>query len=564
MKKGSLRKSGPLIDENAELRSRLEEAERNLEAIRSGDVDALVVEGSNGARIFSLNGAEHIYRVIAETMHEAALTVNQEGTVLFCNRRFCDLMRIPMNEAVGRQITSFVSRPQELPLVKLLSDARAGPVQRRMTLRASDGAIVPVQLSANLIEDPSRSICILAADLTEVEVTAKSIQIFREHQQAMEESEERYRTLFDTMTEGFALMEIITDPDGRPCDSRFLDVNPAFERLTGLKGEDLIGKPVLEVLPGIESQWIEKCGSVALTGEPLHIENYTAALGRWFEASAYRSAPGKFALLLNDITERKQAEEDLRRSRDELELRVQERTIELERKNQELQEFAFMASHDLREPLRKVQTFGKILEARSADHLDELERDYISRMSGAATRMQELLDALLNYSRIETQRHDLVPVRLEHILEAVMTDLEISVRKIGADVEIGLLPKIQGDPHQWRQLFQNLIANAVKYHRSEVKTVIRIYGEETSTAAQLFVEDNGIGFDEKYLDKIFQPFQRLHGRHEYPGVGIGLAICKKIMERHRGTITARSKPGKGSTFIVTLPVDGSNARNNPQ
>jgi light-regulated signal transduction histidine kinase (bacteriophytochrome) len=228
----------------------------------------------------------------------------------------------------------------------------------------------------------------------------------------------------------------------------------------------------------------------------------------------------------------------------------------LESKNKALQEFAFIASHDLSEPLRKIQTFGSLLEAKSADRLHEQERDYIIRMTGAANRMQELLDALLRYSRVDTQGRDFVPVKLKEIVQTVTTDLEVPINKIGAHVEIGSLPIIQGDPYQWRQLFQNLIANAVKYHRTEGNPVIKLYGEENDGTGRIFVEDNGIGFDEKYLDKIFQPFQRLHGRHEYPGTGIGLAICKKIVERHGGTITAKSTPGKGSTFIVTLPRQG--------
>jgi signal transduction histidine kinase len=183
-------------------------------------------------------------------------------------------------------------------------------------------------------------------------------------------------------------------------------------------------------------------------------------------------------------------------------------------------------------------------------------------MTAAADRMRELLDALLRYSRIERQGRDFVPVKLADIVQTIVTDLEVFIKETGARVEIGSLPIINGDPYQWRQLFQNLIANAVKYHRSEVKPVIKIHC--LNGTGRIFVEDNGIGFDEKYLDKIFQPFQRLHGRNEYPGTGIGLAICRKIVERHGGTITAKSSPGKGSTFIITLPVDGIKAVNKPE
>jgi len=175
-------------------------------------------------------------------------------------------------------------------------------------------------------------------------------------------------------------------------------------------------------------------------------------------------------------------------------------------------------------------------------------------MVGAASRMQELLDALLRYSRVETKGQEFRPAKLDEIAKDAAHDLDVTIQKIGARLEIGPLPTVTSDPYQLRQLFQNLIANALKYHRTEVIPLIRVYGEENHGDCRIFVEDNGIGFDEKYLEKIFEPFQRLHGRNEYPGTGMGLAICRKIVERHGGTITARSTPGKGSTFIITLPV----------
>jgi signal transduction histidine kinase len=237
---------------------------------------------------------------------------------------------------------------------------------------------------------------------------------------------------------------------------------------------------------------------------------------------------------------------------------------QLEHKNQELQEFAFIASHDLSEPLRKIQTFGDLLKAKSANRLSEQERDYVSRMTGAANRMQELLDALLRYSRVDTKGQDFSPVKLHEVVRGATDDLEMAIRDVEAQVEIDPLPTVEGDPQQLRQLLQNLISNALKYHRSEVKPFVKIYGETDDGTGRIFVEDNGIGFDEKYVDKIFQPFQRLHGRNEYSGIGMGLAICRKIVERHKGTITAKSTPGKGSTFIVTLPVNGIKAVNNPR
>ena len=257
--------------------------------------------------------------------------------------------------------------------------------------------------------------------------------------------------------------------------------------------------------------------------------------------------------IIRDISERKRAEKELR-----------EYMKKLEQSNRDLQEYAFIASHDLSEPLRKIQAFGSLLSAKSADHLNDQERDYVSRMTGAANRMQEIIDALLRYSRVDAKGQEFRPVKLDDVVRGATDDLELVIRDLKAHVEIDLLPTVVGDPQQLRQLFQNLVANALKYHRSGVTPIIRIHGETDDGTGRIFVEDNGIGFDEKYLEKIFQPFQRLHGRNEYPGTGIGLAICKKIVERHAGTITAKSTPGKGSTFIVTLPVNGTKTMNKPE
>jgi PAS domain S-box-containing protein len=517
---------------------------------------------------------------------------------------------------------------------------------------------------------------------------------------ALRESEERYRTLFETMAEGFALHEILVDTDGKPCDYRFLEINPAFERLTGLKRHDLIGKRALEVLPGTEAYWIECYGRVALTGEPLHMEQYASELERWYEVLAYRTAPGQFAVVFSniterrrseealrqalakadegdrmlstlmehvpegiticdsdgklrmvsrsgqellgshagksinevvaewkvyqpdgvtpmavgdlplnraihnqepvtdielvqassrgeklhllcnaapirdaedrivggivawrDITDRKRMEEELRKSRDDLEIRIQERTAELQttmkrlqESNQALQDFASIASHDLQEPLRKVISFGNMLKQKHADAIGEEGKDYLKRMLSATDRMQSLLNSLLEYSRVATKSEPYREVDLGVIVSEVLSDLEVRIEKTGGKVELGELPVIEADPTQMRQLFQNLIGNALKFYKEGEKPVVKVHCSAGNLEyCEITVEDNGIGFEEKYLERVFAPFQRLHGRSSrYEGTGMGLAICKKIVERHRGSITAKTIPGEGAKFIITL------------
>jgi light-regulated signal transduction histidine kinase (bacteriophytochrome) len=259
--------------------------------------------------------------------------------------------------------------------------------------------------------------------------------------------------------------------------------------------------------------------------------------------------------MVENITDRKVAEEKLRSF-----------AARLEQSNRELQDFASVASHDLQEPLRKIQAFGDRLKAKCEPALDDTARDYLSRMQDAAGRMQVLIDDLLTLSRITTKAQPFVEVDLNRIAREVLSNLEVRIEQTGGRVEVGDLPTIEADPQQMRQLFQNLIGNALKFHQENLPPLIKVEGElvddlkdrlSGNQKVRISVEDNGIGFNEKYLDRIFTVFQRLHGRNVYQGTGIGLAICRRIVERHAGTITATSSPGKGSTFIVTLPLKQS-------
>jgi light-regulated signal transduction histidine kinase (bacteriophytochrome) len=229
-----------------------------------------------------------------------------------------------------------------------------------------------------------------------------------------------------------------------------------------------------------------------------------------------------------------------------------------------------VASHDLQEPLRKIQAFGDRLHTKFAEPLGPDGRDYVDRMHAAAARMQTLINDLLGFSRVTTKARPFTPVNLGEIVRDVLSDLEARIESSEGKVEVGDLPTIDADPVQMRQLFQNLIANALKFRRPEAAPVVQVTagvptsvgmspadsdGDATHTPRiEIHIADNGIGFDEKYLDRIFNVFQRLHGRDQYEGTGIGLAVCRKIVERHGGTITATSRPGEGTTFVISLPT----------
>jgi signal transduction histidine kinase len=230
------------------------------------------------------------------------------------------------------------------------------------------------------------------------------------------------------------------------------------------------------------------------------------------------------------------------------------RASELARSNSELEQFASIASHDLQEPLRKVRTFTQQLTVTESDHVSEKGLDYLHRVNAAAERMQRLIEDLLKFSRVATHGRPFVAVDLSQIAGEVLEDLEAQVESAGAVIRVGALPTIEADSLQMRQLMQNLISNAIKFRRPGVTPEIDVEATIRAEWVELTVSDNGIGFEPQYSHRIFRVFERLHGRSEYPGTGIGLALCRKIAERHGGTVIAEGDPGAGARFTVTLPV----------
>ena len=264
--------------------------------------------------------------------------------------------------------------------------------------------------------------------------------------------------------------------------------------------------------------------------------------------------PIHFLTYIRDITERKNLEQKLKKYSEELESRVQGRTQELERSNQDLEEFAYLASHDLQEPLRKIITFSDRLKEKE-DSLKEETKHYLSRMQTAALRMSNYIHDLLEYSRVTQQSKHYECVSLEKIINQVIEDLSNQIKNQKATIHFGKLPTLEVDPVQFPKAIQNLISNSLKYHREGIPPDINITTKflVKTKEWQVEVSDNGIGIEEKYHERIFKPFERLHGRSEFEGSGIGLAICNKIIHRHNGTITVQRSQPYGTTFIITLP-----------
>lgn len=345
--------------------------------------------------------------------------------------------------------------------------------------------------------------------------------------------------IIESLSKGFVLLDASDKLE--VCNSHYRALYPEVNALTSEQPtyEELIRtehRAELAADPGAAESLNRR---LAHHSQPQQTVERQLPSGRWVLINEHRVAGGGSVILHTDVTP------------------LKEREAALARSNRELQDFASVASHDLQEPLRKIEAFSDQLRRRSGESLDDNGRFYLERIEKASRRMRALIDDLLSYSRVSTKAQPFARCDLNKIIEGVLSDLRIRIVETQGKIEIGALPTIEADPIQMRQLFQNLISNALKFHRKDVTPVVRVThaaGEGKAGHCEIHVIDNGIGFDPKYTDRIFNIFQRLHSRSEYEGTGIGLATCRKIVERHKGGITAHSVPGEGSDFAVVLPV----------
>lgn len=352
-------------------------------------------------------------------------------------------------------------------------------------------------------------------------------------------------------------------------DFRPIFFNTAYEQISGDTAETIWQRTFRQRFRD-DDQLFKFYVELTETGQPVRRERYYPHLSKWLDVAGAKLQDG-FLVVVNDITIRKEAEQQRQVQAEALE----EANRQLARSNGNLQQFAYVASHDLQEPLRKIQSFGSILQERYAPFLDEQANDMLNRMRSASTRMSILIKDLLDYSRLTTQPPTFQPQHLGRIVEGVLTMLDIVIQEKRAVIDVGDLDTVPGDETQLTQLFQNLLTNALKFTKSDESglapsTYVRIYSQTISQAdlplayqamsnhatyCVVRVSDNGIGFDALQADYIFGAFQRLHTRKHYPGTGIGLAIAKKVVENHHGFIAAESQLGQGATFIIYLPKD---------
>ncbi len=360
----------------------------------------------------------------------------------------------------------------------------------------------------------------------------------------IEESRQRFRSLFERSPSSVLAYDI---------EGRIVDCNRNVLIRSGLPREALVGRMFDELIAPDLREFTRAKFLAAATGDPQTYETVSELPNGHKRNLQVSNIPivvegrivGVYGVV-DDVTEARRIAADLDRALHDVNLR-----------NRELQDFAFVASHDLQEPLRKVQAFSDRVIKRFADQLDPQGVDYLQRIDSAAHRMQVLIDDLLAYSRITSQGQPFVLVDLDEVMREVMSDLEMRIDESAAEVHVGGLPQVRGDRTQLRQLLQNLLANALKFRAADRAPRIAIAASEPTDSpacVRLSIEDNGIGFEAIYSERIFAPFQRLHGRHEHDGTGIGLAVVRKIVERHGGSIVAIGRPGIGARFEVTLPT----------
>ncbi len=498
--------------------------------------------------------AKHL-QDITDALDQTAIVAitDLQGTITFVNDEFCKISKYSREELIGQnhRLLNSGHHPRQffVEMWKMISSGQTWQAEIKNRTKDDSFYWVDTTIVPFLNEDgkPYQYLAI-RKDITDRKAADIELQKL---------------SLIASKTDNVA---IVTNAQGE-----IEWANQSFYKLTGYTLAEVIGKKPGDILQGPKTSR-ETVASIRyalarqepFSGEILNYSKDGRPYWLFLNINPIFDEDGKiiqFIAIENEITTRKEIEIKLRQEVEGTMKKLSVMNERLEVSNRELLDFAYVSSHDLQEPLRKIQAFGDRLRSTCQDSLNEKGLDYLERMLNAASRAQILINDLLAFSRVTTKAQPFQPIKLSEVLEGVLSDLEVSIEESGVILEIDPLPIIEADALQMRQILQNLIGNSLKFLRDGVTPVVqvrsRIYSECGEDWCEIRVIDNGIGFEQQYAERIFQIFQRLHGRKTFEGTGIGLAICRKIAERHNGTLTAVGEPDQGATFIFTLPTHQS-------
>ena len=485
------------------------------------------------------------YRDLFESASDVILMADADGNILDINRQGEKLSGFTREDLRSSNLLRDLVVPEDREaMVGVLENLIAGKSQvYEVRWRAKDGRLLAFEGSSSPHVSPDGEFvstrCILR-DVTERKEAEKSLRL----------------TQFSLDHAGDAVFWM-------GADARLIYANLTASRRLGYSREELLSMTVHDIDPNFPAEvWSTHWEEIKQRGVFTFESDHRAKDGRVFPVEItvnYLKFAGREynCAFARDITERKRAEEALRSAYEEMEQRVEERTAELARSNADLQQFAYVASHDLQEPLRMMGSYLQALEQDSRDRLDERTRSFIHLSLNAAERMQQLISDILAYAYVGTRGEEFETVDSNAIVDQVIADLGETIRRDRAEVTRDELPTMAADPTLLTQLFQNLIGNAIKFHGDQPPRV-HVSCKQSGKEWVFSVRDNGIGIDSKHLSRIFAVFERLHAVEKYPGTGIGLAICKRVVERHKGRIWCESEPGKGATFHFSIPKQGRN------
>ena len=511
-------------------------------------------------------------RSLIEASLDPLVTISPDGTISDVNEATVSVTGVSRDELIGTDFSRYFTEPDRAKAgyEKVFRDGSV--IDYELEIRNRDGRVIPVLYNATVFRDEKGTIAgvfAAARDITERKKAEEAIKLANAYNRSLIEA---------------SLDPLVTiNPNGT-----ISDVNEATVKVTGVSRDELIGTDFshyftepLKAKAGYEK--VFRDGSV--TDYELQIRNRDGSIiPVLYNATVYRDQAGKITGVFaaaRDITERKRAEDALITAYNELDDRVKERTIELEeanfnlekeiaerkatadelnkkseelaRSNLELQQFAYIASHDLQEPLRAISGFTELLEKRYKGKIDEKADMYINFIVDGTKQMHQIIQDLLEYSRVQTKAHEFNVIAADDSLDQALQNLQMTIREKKAVITRDPLPEISADGVQITQLFQNLVGNALKFQKPDTVPEIHISARPDEDWWIFSVTDNGIGIESRFADRIFKIFQRLHAKGEYEGTGIGLAICKRIVERHGGQISVQSEPGRGSTFSFTIP-----------